>query len=130
MADPMRIAAVLDAVAPLVGLTPIALHLHDTRGLGLVNLFTGLCRGVVHFDTAMGGMGGCPFIPGATGNLATEEAVFFLERLGVATGIDIAAVARLTRRLESVCAARFNGRLHRLTGRTECRALDRPSSNR
>jgi hydroxymethylglutaryl-CoA lyase len=114
MADPTRIVAVLDAVAPMAGDTPLALHLHDTRGLGMVNLFTGLCRGVVHFDTALGGIGGCPFIPGAAGNLATEEALFFLERLGVATGIDIAAVSRVTRRLESVCAARFTGRLHRL----------------
>jgi hydroxymethylglutaryl-CoA lyase len=114
MADPRGIVAVLDAVAPLAGDTPVALHLHDTRGLGLVNLFTGLCRGIVHFDTALGGMGGCPFIPGAAGNLATETAAFFLERLGVATGVDIAAVSRLTRRLESVCDARFSGRLHRL----------------
>jgi len=115
LADPGRIVAVLDAVAPLAGDIPLALHLHDTRGLGLVNLFTGLCRGVVHFDTALGGMGGCPFIPGAAGNLSTEEAVFFLDRLGVATGVDIAALSRLSRRLESVCAARFSGRLHRLT---------------
>lgn len=113
MADPGRIVALLDAVAPLAGDTPLALHLHDTRGLGLANLFTGLCRGVVHFDTALGGTGGCPFISGATGNLATEEAVFLLHRLQVETGVDLQAVARLSRRLETVCGARFSGRLHR-----------------
>jgi hydroxymethylglutaryl-CoA lyase len=113
MADPRRIVAILDSVAPLAGDIPLALHLHDTRGLGLVNLFTGLCRGVVHFDTALGGMGGCPFIPGAAGNLATEEAVFLLERLDVDTGVDLTAVARLSRRLEAACGAHFSGRLHR-----------------
>jgi hydroxymethylglutaryl-CoA lyase len=113
MADPGRIVTILDAVTPLAGDIPLALHLHDTRGLGLVNLFTGLCRGVVHFDTALGGMGGCPFIPGAAGNLATEEAVFFLERLEVDTGVDLKAVARLSRRLEAACGTHFSGRLHR-----------------
>ncbi|MEJ8574195.1 hydroxymethylglutaryl-CoA lyase [Microbaculum marinum] len=71
----------------------IALHLHDTRGQALANVLAGLDAGVTVFDSSVGGLGGCPYAPGATGNLATEELVFMLEGLGVRTGIDIHKLA-------------------------------------
>lgn len=66
----------------------LSLHLHDTRGLGIANMIAGLQAGVRIFDAAMGGLGGCPFVPGATGNIATEDAAFACEQLGVEAGID------------------------------------------
>lgn len=71
----------------LPGVT-LSLHLHDTRGLGLANMLAGLQAGVTVFDAAMGGLGGCPFVPKATGNIATEDAAFMCEQIGVGTGID------------------------------------------
>src|ERR1019366_10683963 len=73
MANPRQIADVLERVLPVAGEVPLVLHLHDTRGLGLSNLLAGLQAGVTRFDTAFGGLGGCPFIPGAAGNIAKEE---------------------------------------------------------
>jgi hydroxymethylglutaryl-CoA lyase len=84
MATPRRIDEVLAVTGVEVGL-----HLHETRGTGLVNLFAGLERGVTRFDTSVGGLGGSPFAAGAAGNVATEEAVALLDDLGYTTGIDL-----------------------------------------
>ena len=84
MATPRRIDEVLAETGPDVGL-----HLHETRGTGLVNAFAGLQAGVRRFDCSVGGLGGSPFAAGAAGNVATEDLVALLDDLGVATGIDI-----------------------------------------
>lgn len=102
------VGAVRAAVRSEVGLS---LHLHDTRGLGLANMVAGLQAGVRIFDAALGGLGGCPFIPAASGNIATEDAVFALEEMGVSTGIDWQALAALARRLESLVGRRLPGRM-------------------
>lgn len=75
----------------------ITLHLHNTRGLGMANMLAGMAAGVTDFDTSVGGLGGCPFAPGATGNIATEEAVHMLDLLGVRTDVDLDAVVELSR---------------------------------
>ena len=77
--------AVRDAIRPDA---KISLHLHDTRGLGLANMFAGLQAGVAIYDAAVGGLGGCPFIPGAAGNISTEDAVYALDEMGIKSGID------------------------------------------
>ena len=87
MATPRRIDDVLLRTGTHVGL-----HLHDTRGTGLLNLYAGLQAGVVRFDTSVGGLGGSPFAAGAAGNVATEEAVALCDDLGVHTGIGIEAI--------------------------------------
>ena len=87
MATPRRIDAALDWTGEDVGL-----HLHETRGTGLVCAYAGLQRGVTRFDTSIGGLGGSPFADGAAGNLATEDLVSMLEDMDVATGIDLAAL--------------------------------------
>jgi hydroxymethylglutaryl-CoA lyase len=84
MATPRRIAEVLEAVG-----TDVGLHLHETRGTGLVCAYAALQLGVARFDTSVGGLGGSPFAAGAAGNLATEELVAVLDDLGVTTGIDV-----------------------------------------
>lgn len=102
------VGTVRAAVRPEIKLS---LHLHDTRGLGLANMVAGLQAGVRIFDAALGGLGGCPFIPAASGNIATEDAVFALEEMGVATGIDWQALAALARRLEDLLGRRLPGRM-------------------
>ncbi len=87
MATPRRIDDVIDETGNDVGL-----HLHETRGTALVNAYAGLQRGIVRFDTSVGGLGGSPFAAGASGNLATEDLIHLLDDIGVATGVDLAAL--------------------------------------
>jgi hydroxymethylglutaryl-CoA lyase len=93
-ATPIRIERTLGAIRARWPDVPIALHLHDTRGLGIANAMAGLRMGVANFDTTVGGLGGCPFAgqPGAPGNICTEELVLLCEEMGIATGIDLEAL--------------------------------------
>lgn len=114
MGSPPAVRGLLDAVVPIAGRLPLALHLHDTRGLGLVNLSTALPYGIAIFDTALGGMGGCPFVPGAAGNIATEDTAHLLECLKIVTGVDYGRVGAISREVESFYQKVFPGRMHRL----------------
>ncbi|MCG6905403.1 MAG: hydroxymethylglutaryl-CoA lyase [Desulfobacteraceae bacterium] len=114
MATPPAIKRLLRRLLPATGTTPLTLHLHDTRGLGLVNLMAGLECGVTRFDTAFGGLGGCPFVQGAAGNIATEDTLYLLAALGVETGVDATAVARCSRRLAAFLGKTMAGKLYRL----------------
>jgi len=114
MGSPPAIRKILGTVMPLSDGLPLALHLHDTRGLGLVNLMAAMDCGVAIFDTSLAGMGGCPFVPGAAGNIATEDTVYLLSRLGVDTGVDIDRVGAISRELETFFDTTFSGRIHRL----------------
>ena len=86
MATPRRVRDLLSAVRPDL------LHFHDTRGTGLANVLTGLELGITEFDASVGGIGGCPYAPGASGNIATEEVVHMLHDMGIDTGIDLDAL--------------------------------------
>ncbi|RJQ86169.1 MAG: hydroxymethylglutaryl-CoA lyase [Desulfobacteraceae bacterium] len=99
MATPQTLTDVLAAVIPQAGTVPVGLHLHDTRGFGALNVRAALQMGIIHFDTALGGLGGCPFLAGASGNIATESTVRLIHGLGIDTGIDAAKVAVWSRRL-------------------------------
>jgi len=114
MADPPAIRHMVTAVQLAAGETPLILHLHDTRGLGLVNLMAALECGVTRFDTALAGMGGCPFVAGAAGNIATEDTVYLLDRLQVKTGISIRGVAACSIKLEKFYGKTFAGKMVRL----------------
>lgn len=92
IAHPGQVPRVVGAVAERVPLEKIALHFHDTRGTALANVLAALDLGITTFDASAGGLGGCPYAPGATGNLATEDLLYMLHGLGVETGIDLAAV--------------------------------------
>ena len=95
VAVPADIDRVLDATAAAnIPFAQIALHLHDTRGTALANVLAGLERGIAVFDSSAGGLGGCPFAPGATGNLATEDLLYFLHGMGIETGIDFEGAAQ------------------------------------
>lgn len=114
MADPVKIHTIMEKIRPIVGDLKIALHLHDTRGLGLVNVQTALKYGVRHFDASLAGMGGCPFAPGATGNIATEDLTNFLHTCGIQTGIDVEKLSRCSQSMEAFFEKRFSGKMHRL----------------
>jgi hydroxymethylglutaryl-CoA lyase len=88
-ANPAQIKRVFSKVRKAIGNKLEAAHLHDTRGLGLANALAAYEEGVRHFDSSMGGLGGCPFAPGASGNVITEDLVFMFESMGVPTGIDL-----------------------------------------
>lgn len=89
VANPAQVQAVVAAVRKAFPETPMALHLHDTHGMGLANTLAALQMGVDCFEVAAGGLGGCPFAPGAAGNTSTEDMVNMLHRMGIATGIDL-----------------------------------------
>jgi hydroxymethylglutaryl-CoA lyase len=90
-ANPAQVRRLVRKVKAAVGADRLnTLHLHNTRGLGLANVVAGLEEGITTFDSSMGGLGGCPFAPGASGNIVTEDLVFMLEAMGLHTGIDIA----------------------------------------
>lgn len=118
LAHPRMIKERVRAVQDVLGDVPLVLHLHDTRGLGLANVYAAVQCGVRRFDTSLAGMGGCPFIEGATGNIATEDTTYLLDGLGVETGVDRWAVGRASRRIEAHLGKQFPGKLHRLMPRS------------
>lgn len=89
MANPRQVKRMVNIVQDIVGSIPISLHLHNTRDLGLANVWAAMNEGVSIFDTSLGGLGGCPFIVGAKGNIATEDTVNMLQETGMKTGIDL-----------------------------------------
>jgi len=119
MANPLQMQKVVQAVRPTVKSTPLSLHLHNTRGLGLANLWEALRQGVTIFDTSMGGLGGCPFIPGAKGNIATEDTVHLLHEVGIETGIDLARLIGASRTFENFMGKEFPVMISRLQCGTE-----------
>jgi len=89
-ANPTQVKDLVKRVRAVVGEHALSgLHLHNTRGLGLANVMAGLEVGITTFDSSLGGLGGCPFAPGASGNIVTEDLVFMLEAMGLPTGIDL-----------------------------------------
>jgi hydroxymethylglutaryl-CoA lyase len=89
MATPPRVARLVGDFRSAHPGVPLNLHFHNTRGAGLANVLTALQLGVADFDASVGGLGGCPYAPGATGNIATEELVYLVEEMGIGTGIDL-----------------------------------------
>ena len=107
IAHPGQVDRVLDVLESRVPLAQVALHFHDTRGTALANVLTGLLHGITTFDASSGGLGGCPFAPGASGNLATEDLVYMLNGLGIRTDVDLERLADASSRI----AARLDHRL-------------------
>jgi hydroxymethylglutaryl-CoA lyase len=119
MANPHSIQEISAEVIELAGGMPVFLHLHDTEGKGLANALAALQVGIAHFDTAFGGMGGCPFIKGASGNISTEDLVFMLGQMGIECGIDINKISTVSRSLEDFFAKQFPGKMHRVLARDD-----------
>jgi hydroxymethylglutaryl-CoA lyase len=100
-ANPGQVRALMRKVVAITEDVPVACHFHDTRGLGLANVMAALDAGVRSFDSSLGGLGGCPFAPNATGNINTEDTVFLLESEGLDTGIDIHALLTIRETIAS-----------------------------
>jgi len=100
IAHPGHVPVVAGAVAARVPLARIALHFHDTRGTALANVLSALNLGVTTFDASAGGLGGCPYAPGATGNLATEDLIYMLDGLGIETGVNLETVVEASAFIE------------------------------
>jgi hydroxymethylglutaryl-CoA lyase len=100
VAHPLLIAEILDVLLPEAPISALALHLHDTRGTALANALIGLQMGIHVFDSAVGGLGGCPYAPGASGNLASEDLLFMLQAMGIETGVDLEKLVKASHYLE------------------------------
>lgn len=117
LADPQLVHSVCTLLRDELGeAVTLSLHLHDTRGLGLANMLAGLQAGVGVFDAAVGGLGGCPFIPAATGNISTEDTVFALERMGVKTGVDWTKVRDVALRFAAILDRKLPSRMAYIDG--------------
>jgi hydroxymethylglutaryl-CoA lyase len=122
VAHPGQVPVVVDAVTARIGLDRVALHFHDTRGTALANVLAGLIVGVTTFDASAGGLGGCPYAPGATGNLATEDLAYALDGLGVNTGIDLGALVAASRFIEDKIGHPMPSRYYRAARASMTRA--------
>jgi hydroxymethylglutaryl-CoA lyase len=105
IATPNQVVEVVSLLAEHIPLERLALHFHDTRGTALANVLAALECGISIFDSAAGGLGGCPYAPGASGNLATEDLLYLLHGMGIVTGVDLDAVVAASRFLAGVRAA-------------------------
>ena len=102
MGNPRQVAELVSAFRTRFPGVPLTLHFHNTRGMGLANAFAALGAGADRFDASLGGIGGCPFAPGATGNISTEDFVHMLDAMGVDTGVDLPALLALARSLPAL----------------------------
>ena len=102
MANPRQVRELSGAMMQRFPGADITLHFHNTRGMGLANVLAGLEAGVVRYDASMAGLGGCPFAPGATGNICTEDLVHMLEEMGYDTRVDLDKLIAIARKIPAV----------------------------
>ena len=121
IAHPGQVHDVLEAVTARTPVDKLALHFHDTRGTALVNVHASLEAGVSAFDAAAGGLGGCPYAPGATGNLATEDLLYMLDGLGIVTGVRLNGIIEASRAIEPHVGHPLPSRVFRATESTHAR---------
>ena len=111
MAVPPTVARLVAAIRDRFPALRIAQHFHNTRGVGLANVMVGLDLGIREFESSIAGLGGCPFAPGATGNICTEDLAYLLEESGFATGVDLDALITVARRVEEVIGRPLPGQV-------------------
>lgn len=113
VANPAHVARLVRRVADAIGPIPVRVHFHNTRGTGLANVWAAVENGARIVDASIGGLGGCPFAPGAAGNVSTEDVVYMLERAGVATGLDLETLIAANGWLGSVMERQLPGMVAR-----------------
>jgi hydroxymethylglutaryl-CoA lyase len=123
MGNPMQIKKMMQHVVAMCNNVPVALHLHNTENKGYANVCAAIEAGVKQFDTAFGGLGGCPFIQGATGNIATEDTVHMLHQMGYKTNIEIQQVALVSKEMETMLGEKLPGLLYGLVDRNDIRLI-------
>lgn len=109
---PRQTATIVERMLQDIPSEKIALHMHDTRGTALANILTGLSLGIRDFDSSVGGLGGCPYAPGAAGNVATEDLVYMLHGMGIETGIDLEKLVIAGKAAESIVGRPLPGKVH------------------
>jgi len=114
MANPAQVKSLVVRVKEALPDQVLSLHLHDTRGLGMANMIAGYETGVKIFDVASGGLGGCPFVRGAAGNVPTEDAVNLFEQMGVETGVDLNRLCQVVEKLEELLGRSLPGHMCRV----------------
>ncbi|MCU0391978.1 MAG: hydroxymethylglutaryl-CoA lyase [Thermoflexibacter sp.] len=114
MGNPLAMKEMMTNILAMTKDMPVILHLHDTEGKGLANMLAAMETGVSYFDTAFGGLGGCPFIKGATGNISTEDTTYMLSQMNIQTGIDIVKIAQISRELEGLLGKQLSGKMHHI----------------
>ena len=119
MATPPLVQERCRSLKQAVPETRIALHFHNTRGVGLACVYAGLLEGVTRYEASIGGLGGCPFAPGATGNICTEDLVYMLDESGVETGVDLNRLIAVARGFEKVIARPLPGQVMKAGPRLE-----------
>lgn len=122
-ANPTQVRQVLDLVVPEVGADRLSCHFHDTRGMALANITVAVDRGICEFDSSIGGLGGCPFSPGATGNVATEDVVLLLNSMGHDTGIDPLDLVPLVHLAEELTGVSLGGKSFRWLSQQRAKLL-------
>jgi hydroxymethylglutaryl-CoA lyase len=118
MADPRQVERLVAKVLDLVRPDQLTLHFHNTRGLGLANLLAAYGAGARRFDASLGGLGGCPFAPGASGNICTEDTAAMAERMGIPTGLDLPGLIALSKTLPALIGHDLPGQVVK-AGRTQ-----------
>ena len=123
MANPMQMEELMNEVVELAGDIPVILHLHNTESKGYANVYAALRSGVRIFDTAFGGLGGCPFIKSATGNIATEDTIHMLHQMGYDTGIDAIKVAKLSQEMEGMLGHGLQSKMYSLLQKDDIKII-------
>ncbi len=116
--SPARVVALVEVVRAVIAEKPLGAHFHNTRGMGIANALAAVQAGVTQLDASIGGLGGCPFAPGASGNIATEELVYLCEDAGVATGVDLTATLAAAGLAQRLLGKPLEGQLLRAGGRS------------
>ena len=122
IADPAQVKAVISAVKEAYPALELMVHFHDTRGLGMVNTMAAIESGITKVQSALGGLGGCPYAPGASGNLSTEDMVWMLNEMGYDTGISFSKLLAAAKDQVKVIAGNYSGHHINVEAETPCKA--------
>ena len=124
MATPANVVERVQALRPVLGDTDLALHFHNTRGVGLACAYAGLSLGVTHYESSIGGLGGCPFVPRATGNVSTEDLVYLFHESGVETGTDLDRLIAAAELAERLVGRELPGQIMKAGPRLQTASMD------
>ena len=124
MATPLVVIDAIHAIRDKVPDLEITLHFHNTRGVGLANVMTGLNEGITDYESCFGGMGGCPFAPNATGNICSEDLIYLLHEMGIKTGIDLDKIISIAKKVENLVGHKLPGQVMRAGHRLLSYSMD------
>ena len=124
MATPVVVTNAINAIRDNIPDFNITLHFHNTRGVGLANVMTGLNEGITDYESCFGGMGGCPFAPNATGNICSEDLIYLLHEMGIKTGIDLDKTIAIAKKVENLVGHKLPGQVMRAGHRLLSYSMD------